>query len=136
MTDVTFLDAEHGPRPAAGSVTGDRIVLEPAALEAATGWSRKPEGLCRGEVCVPVRDPDLDVGAGVDVARVAAALGTPVVVDPDEGVVAFGTPAAHRRSPIEAGVAPDFTLPDLDGAPFTFSSLGRRKKLLLAWSSW
>jgi hypothetical protein len=32
--------------------------------------------------------------------------------------------------------APDFTLPDLAGQPFTFSSLGRRKKLLVAWASW
>jgi len=52
------------------------------------------------------------------------------------GIVAVGERSAERRGPIEAGLAPDFTLPQLDGGTFTFSSLGRRKKLLLAWSSW
>ena len=60
----------------------------------------------------------------------------PVVVDAAHGIVALGERSAERRGPIEAGVAPDFTLPQLDGGAFTFSSLGRRKKLLLAWSSW
>jgi hypothetical protein len=136
MTTVTFLDAEHGPRAAAGAVRGDRVLLDPAALEALTGWNRKPEGLCRGEICVPVRDEELDTAEGIDARRLAEALRCPAVVDAAEGVVAFGVPAAERRGPIEAGLAPDFTLPQLDGGVFTFSSLGRRKKLLLAWSSW
>jgi hypothetical protein len=60
-----------------------------------------------------------------------------VVVDLDAGVVAFGDTAAERRAPIEAGRAPDFTLPRLDGTgDFRFSAVGRHKKLLLAWSSW
>ena len=86
-------------------------------------------------VC-PVRDPDLTVDGALDAARFAAALGRPAVVDAAVGVVAIGERSAERRGPIEAGVAPDFTLPLVAGGTFTFSSLGRRKKLLLAWASW
>ena len=134
--DLTYLDAEHGARPAAGRVVGDRVLVDPRALGELSGWQLKPEGLCRDEVCVPVRDPDLVVGDAVDVACFAAALARPVVVDAAHGVVALGERSADRRGPIEAGLAPDFTLPQLSGGTFTFSSLGRRKKLLLAWSSW
>ena len=136
MVDITYLDAEHGARPAPGHVDGARVLLDADALGELSGGRLKPEGLCRDEVCVPVRDPELVVDAAVDVARFAAALARPVVVDTAHGVVALGERSADRRGPIEAGVASDFTLPQLDGGTFTFSSLGRRKKLLLAWSSW
>jgi hypothetical protein len=134
--ELTFLDAEGGPRRFAGDVGDGTVIVSGETLAALTGWVRKAEGLCREDVCVPVRDPRLDVAGGVDLARVAASLGRPVVVDTDAGLVALAERAAVRRGPIEAGVAPDFTLPQLDGASFTFSTLGRRRKLLLAWSSW
>ena len=136
MTALTFLDAAHGNRPASGRTAGARILLDASSMSSLTGWELKPEGLCRGDVCVPVRDPELTVDGAIDAARFAAALGRPAVVDAAAGVVAIGEPSSERRGPIEAGLAPDFTLPQLDGRSFTFSSLGRRKKLLLAWSSW
>jgi hypothetical protein len=136
MADIMYLDAEHGARPVAGRVDGDRVLVDADALGALSGWQLKPEGLCRDEMCVPVRDAELVVDGAVDVARFAAALARPVVVDPANAVVALGERSADRRGPIEAGIAPDFTLPQLDGGSFTFSSLGRRKKLLLAWASW
>ncbi len=136
MRSPVLLDAERGARPVAGRVDDERVLLEPDALTEHTGWQLKPEGLCRDDVCVPVRDPDLVVDGLLDAARVAAALGRPVVVDPAAGVVAWGEASSARRHPIESGIASDFTLPQLDGRSFTFSSIGRRKKLLLAWSSW
>ena len=136
MADLTFLDAEHGARPARGRVDGDRVLLDGDHLAELSGWQLKPEGLCRDDVCVPVRDPALAIDGAIDVDRFAAALARPVVVDAANGVVALGERSAERRGPIEAGVAADFTLPQLAGGTFTFSSVGRRKKLLLAWSSW
>jgi hypothetical protein len=34
----------------------DRLDVDPAAFEARTGWAIKPEGACRGDVCVPLPD--------------------------------------------------------------------------------
>ena len=136
MAELIYLDAEHGPRPIAGVAEGDRVLLDAASVTELTGWALKPEGLCHGDVCVPVRDPELSVGGALDAARLADALQRPAVIDPVAGVVALGERSAERRGPIESGLAPDFTLPQLEGGTFTFSSIGRRKKLLLAWSSW
>ena len=64
---------------------GDRVLVRPGALEAAIGWAWKPEGVCRGEVCRPVRDRaavEPEPGS-LDLAGVAAALGRPLVVDLD-----------------------------------------------------
>jgi len=38
-------------------VRGERILLEPEFLQAAIGWTLKPEGLCAEGACVPVREP-------------------------------------------------------------------------------
>ncbi len=133
---IAFLDAEHGARETVARVDGDAVLIGAEDVAELTGWSRKPEGLCRDDVCVPVRDRELDRDGAIDIARMAAALGRPVVIDASAGVIAWGERSSERRGPIEAGLAPDFTLPQLDGGSFTFSSLGRTKKLLLAWSSW
>jgi hypothetical protein len=94
---VTRIDAEHGARPVDARIEGARVLAVAASLEAATGWVLKPEGLCRGSVCVPVPDrAALVVDGAIDVARFAAALRRPIVVDPDEAVVAIGIPAADR----------------------------------------
>lgn len=121
-----------------GRVESDRVLVDAEALEAATGWRLKPEGLCRGDVCVPVRDRSgLVDGAGlVDVRAVATALGRPVVVDAHRGVAALGEAAASRAEQMRSLQAPDFTLPDLDGNPVSLHTFDRRKVLLLAWSSW
>ena len=136
---LTMIDGEHGEQPLAAYVDGDRLFAAPDALESVTGWTLKPEGLCRGDVCVPVRDRDaLVVGEHIDLAAFASALHRLAVVDVDEAVVALGAPAAERASALASGHAPDFELPgvDVDGGALRLSSVGRKKKLLLAWASW
>jgi hypothetical protein len=58
-----------------------RIVLVSGPdLTASMGWELKAEGLCRGDVCVPVRDRSpLMAGDRVDLVAVAAALATGVL---------------------------------------------------------
>ena len=58
VTVVTDRDATVG-----GWRDGERLLVRAADLPAATGWERKPEGLCRGDECVPVRDSSVDAGA-------------------------------------------------------------------------
>lgn len=99
-------------------------------FEAGTGWQLKPEGACRGEVCIPLRSP---AGDPVDVAAVAAAIGMPLVAAPEHGLWALG-PAAPGSRALASAEAPELSLPDLDGNTFHLSSLRGSKVLLYAWA--
>ena len=131
-TIITDVEAELDARRA-----GDRLLAAPVAVAAAIGWELKPEGLCRGEVCVPVRDRDsLLVDGHVDLAELARALGRPYAIDVDEEVLVIGEPAAAVAARLHAADAPDATLSDLDGEPVTLSRFAGRKRVLVTWASW
>ena len=113
------------------------LLLAPAELTRATGWEVRPEGLCRGEVCVPVRDPDvLLVDGAVDLRAVAEALHQPFAFEPGPPIAVVGDSAMAVSEQMASLRAPEFTLPDLDGNAVSLSDFVGRKKLLLAWSSW
>ena len=119
------------------TLEGGRVFIPAAELERATGWALKPEGLCQGAVCVPVRDRAALVGAnGVNLAGFAAALGRPLALDAAEGVAALGTAAADRSAALASLEAPDFSLPDLAGRRHTLSEYRGKKALLIAYASW
>lgn len=128
---ITLLDAEGGEH----ELPGDVAAVDGPALAAATGWELKPEGLCRGEVCVPLLGRPVDAGDGrVALAEWAAALGLPLAVDAEHGVAALAPPP---HQPAAAGVpAPDLELPDVDGTTHRFSDLAGRKRVLVTWASW
>ena len=73
----------------------DRLRVSTAAFHAGTGWEPKPEGLCRGEVCVPAPGA-VDADGTIDVEAAAGRLGMPVVHDPDHGVITTPTPHQVR----------------------------------------
>jgi hypothetical protein len=135
MPQVTIITDDA--RTVDATVDGERILVEPAALPAALGWTLKPEGLCRDDTCVPVRDQSaLFVDGRLDIVAVADALGRPAVVDAPAGLAAVGLDAQQRRRALETLVAPPFTLPDLDGNPHELSEWRGQKRLLHAFSSW
>ena len=105
-----------------------------AAFAERTGWEAKPEGLCRGEVCVPAPGA-LHADGTLDVAVTAARLGMPVVHDEAHAVFAVG-PATTSGKALNTAVAADPELITRDGSPFRLSSLRGRKVLLVAWSSY
>ncbi len=112
--------------------TLDRI--DPVAFAERTGWDAKPQGLCRGEVCVPAPGSLHDDGT-LDVEVAAARLGMPLVHDVEHGVWAVGPATATGRA-LSTAVAADPELITRDGTPFRLSSLHGRKVLLVAWSSY
>jgi hypothetical protein len=114
-----------------------RILVAPDHLQDAVGWELKPEGLCQGDVCVPVRDTSsLFSGPDLDLAAVASALGRPAVIDAEAGMAAVALDAEGRRQALDDLHAPSFTLKDLDGNAHRLEEWSGRKKLLVAFSSW
>ncbi len=109
------------------------LMIDPAAFEARTGWASKPEGLCKGAICVPAPEAVGSDGR-LDLTVVADKLGMPIVQDPSSGFSAIGPEALGHA--LSTAVAPDLELPDADGNPFRLSSLHGRKVLLVAWASW
>jgi hypothetical protein len=137
VTALTVIDEGREAR-VEGRIDGDRIILSAAALEAALGFVRKPEGLCKGDLCVPLREgSDIEVGDGdLDAARLARVLERPVAVDAANAVAFVGPAAGDRAARLESLVAPDFTLPDLDGALHSLSDHRGKKVVLAAYASW
>ena len=106
-------------------------------FEGATGWELKPEGLCKIDVCIPVRGLDqLTDGMSIDLVEFARITNQNIVVDQDRKIAALGEHADTRGEAMTTLDAPDFTLPDIHGKQVSFSDFNRRKRLLLAWSSW
>ena len=110
-----------------------RLRLSTDEFEAATGWATKPEGMCKGAMCVPAPDAFTDAGH-LDVEAVADVLGMALVAGPDHAIWALGPESGGRAR--TTAVAPDLELPDVDGNPFKLSALHGRKVLLVAWASW
>jgi hypothetical protein len=100
-------------------------------FERQTGWLLKPEGACRGGVCVPLPPQDRTIPLGLAAER----LGMGVVHDEGHGLWAVGPSTVSGRA-LESTNAPDFVLPDLEGRPFRFDSLRGQKVVLVAWASW
>ncbi len=99
-----------------------------------TGWAPKPEGLCRGEVCVPAPGALRNDGT-VDVHAAAARLAMPLEHDAEHGVWALG-PATVGGTALATAVAADPELQRHDGGTFQLSSRRGRKVVLVAWASY
>ena len=100
-------------------------------FERVTGWQLKPEGACRGPMCVPLPDH----GPAIPLDVVAERLGMGLVHDRSHRLWALGPPTVSGRA-LDSADAPDFELPDLDGKPFRLESLRGQKVVLVAWASW
>ena len=117
--------------------------VEAADLPRVNGFVLKPEGACLDELCIPIKqDKDSDIfmnrdgGRGVSVTELADRLGQAYVCDRETQVWSLGEVPATRKSFEQQGIAPDFTLPTVDGRPVRLADLRGRKVLLLTWASW
>jgi hypothetical protein len=108
----------------------ERLQVPLDDFEVGTGWSLKPEGACRGDVCVPLPPAAVD-GGTVDVAAVAERLGMPIVGD--DGLWALG-PETLSGHALPSAEAPELVLPDVDGNEFRLSSLRGQKVVIVSWA--
>jgi len=119
------------------TIAGDRVWLSVETVKRALGWELKPEGLCRGDVCVPLRAGSAVVGAdGIDLAGIAAALGRPLALDLADRAANLGVAAPERGAALATLEAPDFALLDLHGRLHSLSEHRGKKVLLVAYASW
>jgi len=133
---LTLLDEER-PVEVPATIANGKVRLAPPQLHAALGWELKPQGFCKGDLCVPASgEPDLVTGDGVDLAGFATLLRRPLVLDLDERIASLGASADERSARLASLEAPDFTLPDLAGRRHRLSDYRGKKVLLVAYASW
>ena len=101
-----------------------------ADFEAQTGWEFKPQGACKGDICIPLDFTPEDTLA---LADIAAALGMPLVSASEHNLWALGPESINSRALTQAE-APPLELPALDGKPFDLASLRGKKVLIYAWA--
>ncbi len=105
----------------------DHLDLSTTEFAAGTGWAIRPEGACKGDVCVPL---DADPFDPLDTCR---KLGMAVVHDLEMGTWAIG-PETLRGRALASAEAPELELPTLDGAGFRLSSRRGEKIAIVAWA--
>lgn len=135
MTTILIEQQEIAVTPV---VEGPGLWLSAADIERVTGFTLKPEGLCKEAICVPVPrgDKSFAKDGAVDAAAFWRHIGHPVVRDETADVWALGMGAAARTQALEALEAPDFCLPDLDGRMHALSEQRGKKVFLATWASW
>lgn len=136
------IDIIYGERVTEGveaDAKGGGLWLKGADLERVSGWKHKPEGFCKGEVCVPTpaaRKSEFVRGDDYNLAALAELLGQPMAADAENHAYSFGEAAAERKRILTSLDAPDFSLPDLDGKMHSLSHYRGKKVFLVSWASW
>ena len=138
---IEVIYADRLSRAVTARAECDNLWLSAAELAKVSGWELKPEGVCKGGVCVPIpvgREVDFvrDNRQSFNLASFARLLGQPALHDDKIGVWYFGQDAGTRRATLKSLEAPDFELPDLDGKMHRLSDYRGKKVLLAAWASW
>ncbi len=143
-TSVTLLYQKTVPATLRGRASGDDLWLTLPDMAGATGWELEDDGVCREGLCVPL--PEVEVAryfideaggeAWFNLAEFARLMEQPVAHDAVHNVWYFGPPAWEWRNPLPSPLAPDFTLPDLQGRLSSLSDFLGKKVLLACWASW
>lgn len=106
----------------------ESLDVTPEQFAAGTGWTIKPEGACKAEVCVPLgRTGEFDLVATAERLRMA------LVHDEDAGLWALGPESLGDRA-LGSAQAPELVLDDRDGTEFRLSALRGQKVLLVSWA--
>ena len=106
----------------------DSLDIGADRFAAGTGWQIKPQGACKGEVCVP-----LAPSAGFDLLATTERLRMALVSDEQAGIWALGPESLGDRALLSA-TAPELVLEDLAGQSFRLSSLRGQKVVLVSWA--
>ena len=120
---------------------GGELWIEAGELARKSGWELKPEGICHGDLCFPLRSrtnvsAERDHSTYLNVTALADQIGFPWVADSKNKVWFFGADPTARGAALQTLKAPDFELPDLDGRTHRLSDHLGKKVLIVSWASW
>ena len=131
---------EQGPVDvSAGPGSQDQLWLTRPDADAVSGWAMKPEGLCKGDICMPVPADKADDYVRDDHINLAAfwdRMQKPSAHSQNGDVWVLGESADDRSARLHSLGAPDFSLPDLDGKFHSLSDFRGKKVFLATWASW
>lgn len=99
-------------------------------FERETGWALKPEGACKGDVCIPLSTVPADE---VDVKAIASEMHLPLAAEPRASLWSLG-PESVSGHALTTVAAPDFELPDVDGNKVRLSDFKGKKIIVYAWA--
>ena len=126
-----------------GGRAGGSLWASPADFDRATGWALKPEGLCRDDICIPVRDQQRRAlvrgngdGARINLPGLWQHMGHTVASDDAGDTWVLGVGAETRAGSLLSLEAPDFELPDLAGRRHSLGQHRGKKVFLTTWASW
>jgi hypothetical protein len=112
---------------------GQDLWIHAADLERITEFEVRPEGACRGDVCIPIPKA-LKKGASLNLTGFAHRVHQAVAAD--AGVWSLGLIPAMRGTFLESRIAPDFAIPDRSGRIIHLRDFRGKKVLLVTWASW
>ncbi len=107
----------------------ETLAIDADSFAGGTGWEIKPEGACKGEMCVPLGTSD----GAFDLTAAADRLGMAIVSDAERGLHAIGPESLGGRA-LTSAEAPDLVLHDLDGNEVRLSQFRGEKVVLVAWA--
>jgi hypothetical protein len=120
-----------------------QLWVTPADLTRATKLVLKPEGVCDEDRCFsipPERKAEFlkeDNGkTWFNLGEFAHLLKQPVARDAKQRVWYLGPRPDVRNGYLATLIAPDFTLPDMQGKNHSLADFRGKKVLLLTWASW
>jgi hypothetical protein len=93
----------------------------------------KPQGACRGDMCVPI-SKTLKSGEWFNLTGFAQKLHQSYVAE--DGVWSFGEIPVIRGDYYKSRIAPEFAVPDRHGRVVHLSDFRGKKVLVLTWASW
>jgi hypothetical protein len=119
--------------------TKNGLWLSAGDFKRVSGFERKPEGFCKGELCYsvpPTRKAEFENGGRYNLAALAGLIGQPLVADEAHKIWCVGEASENRKRALTSLDAPDFSLPDLGGRMHSLSEHRGKKILLVSWASW
>jgi len=104
---IEVIYADRRSQAASAKAEGDNLWLSAAELAKVSGWELKPEGVCKGGVCVPIpagRESDFvrDNRQAFNLASFARLMGQPMLHDDKHDIWYFGQDAGSRSAALKS----------------------------------